>query len=78
MESLGASESLAELDLTLEEMEKYDNIAINFDLKNKKIGVHSTAADKKGDSLYEWNVDTTTGDVTEVKRNEETASSVTT
>jgi hypothetical protein len=52
LESFGNQESLKELDLTLEEMANLDNISINFDLKNKKIGVSSTAEDNMGAALY--------------------------
>lgn len=77
MESLGSESSLSELDLTLEELANLDNISINFDLKNKKIGVSSTAEDQKGEALYEWSVDTVSGDVKETKRNDSDHSSVT-
>jgi lipopolysaccharide export LptBFGC system permease protein LptF len=69
MESLGNQKSLSELDLTLEELEKLDNLSINFDLKNRDISVSSTAKDQKGDVLYEYSVNTVSGDVKETKRN---------
>jgi hypothetical protein len=78
LEALGDKDSLSELDLTLEEMEDLDNISINFNTKDRSIAIHSTAADTKGDALYEWNVNTTTGDVTEIKRDEIESTSVTT
>ena len=78
LEALGDKDSLSELDLTLEEMDDLDNISINFNTKDRSIAVHSTAADTKGDALYEWNVNTTTGDVTEIKRDEIESTSVTT
>ena len=64
--------------MNLKEFQTLDKIVATFDLKKKQIILNSSKQTSDGKPLFEWSVDTQSGLITEIKRDDAAQTSVTT